>query len=650
MAQRHWKQVLRYRFDNFMARGGRSIYLSLGVMFLCTLAAIGLLRLFILLAFGNAGTDAKDAPRNLYFTFLQMMDPGTMALDVTSPLPFKVAAVLAALCGVVLLSFLIGLITTGLHQKLNELKKGHSKVAEDGHTLILGWNERVVEILRELVIANESEESPSVVILAEEDKEKMDDYLKLHLPATGNTRIVTRSGSVSSLVNLDIVSVNTCKSAIVLASCSGSASREEKFLSDAKVIKTILAIVAMRAEGQVLNVVAEVFEKKNRNIVRQVAPQEIKVVDHLDILAKILVQTSRSIGLSVVYNEIFSFDGCEMYFYHADWGTITFGELAYRFPDGVPMGLRRAGGELLLNPPVDAVLRPDDDILILADDNSTIDFRSAPVAQAKAMTCPKRRQEKGVEREMILGWNAKAGVILEQYADYLLEGSTIDVMIRRPKDELREELKALGERLPKLRIRLIEKDPLKTENLIAAEPAKYDNIIILSQDGDEADPEKTDSETIITLLLLRNIFNERPASERRTKLITEVLDSENQGLVTRAGVHDFIISNRLVSMLLAQISEQPDMEAVYEDLFQESGSEIYLKPVTLYFEQLPERVRFADLIAAAQARGEVCLGVKQKALEKDWNRNYGVKLIPEKNAEYELKAEDTLVVLAEDET
>lgn len=64
-----------------------------------------------------------------------------------------------------------------------------------------------------------------------------------------------------------------------------------------------------------------------------------------------------------------------------------------------------------------------------------------------------------------------------------------------------------------------------------------------------------------------------------------------------------------------------------------------------HWKQVP-RYRFDNFMA----RGEVCLGLKQKSLEKDWNRNYGVKLIPEKNAEYELKAADTLVVLAEDET
>ena len=57
------------------------------------------------------------------------------------------------------------------------LKKGYAKVMEREHTLILGWNERVLEILRELILANESESDAIVVILSEMDKEEMDDYL-----------------------------------------------------------------------------------------------------------------------------------------------------------------------------------------------------------------------------------------------------------------------------------------------------------------------------------------------------------------------------------------------------------------------------------------------------------------------------------------
>jgi hypothetical protein len=56
------------------------------------------------------------------------------------------------------------------------------------------------------------------------------------------------------------------------------------------------------------------------------------------------------------------------------------------------------------------------------------------------------------------------------------------------------------------------------------------------------------------------------------------------------------------------------------------------------------------MMGVAQQRGEVCLGVKLKALEQAPDYNFGVKLIPEKTTQYSLGPEDSLVVLAEDET
>ena len=137
--------------------------------------------------------------------------------------------------------------------------------------------------------------------------------------------------------------------------------------------------------------------------------------------------------------------------------------------------------------------------------------------------------------------------------------------------------------------------------------------------------------------------------EGKTKLITEILDSQNYPLVARAGVKDVIISNRLVSMIVAQISECKRIKQVYDDIFQEEGSEVYLKPASLYFDQFPIDVSFADLISIAQARGEICIGLKIKDDEANPRRNNGVRLIPDKNKHFTLKPEDSLVVLAEDE-
>ncbi len=642
-------QRFRYRFDNFMSRGGRSIFMSLTLVFVVLLTAISIVRgVTYHVSPPEQSQNERHFLRNVYVTFLEMTDPGNMNQDIESSPVVKIFAVASGLAGLVMLSSLIAFITTSLDQKMSELRKGHSKVLEEDHTLILGWNERVPEILRELVMANESEPDACAVILADRDKEWMDDYLKLNLPDRATTRIVTRSGSPSSLVNLELVSVDESRSVIVLADCNQGASDTDKHASDTHVVKTVLALTTARRPDVRLSIVAEVFEKSRREIVKRISPEEVSVIDTDEILAKMLVQTSRSVGLSVVYGEILSFDGCEMYFHHADWGLVTFGEIAFRWPDGIPMGLRHADGSLSLNPDPTCEVLPDDDVLILAEDDSTVEYLDDPIFEPLRLPLNGARRTRRAERTLILGWTSKVRQVIEEFADYVLEGSQIDLMLRRPAPEVRFEVRSLANQFDHLEVNLLDGDPLTTDGLLAVEPFRYENIIILSQGGD--DQNRTDSETIVILLLLRAIFEEQPNRNIETRLITEILDSENQLLVHDTGVKDFIISNRLVSMILAQLSEDDGIGAVYDDLFEEEGSEIYLKPVELYFSELPTEVTYADMIAIAQKRNEVCLGVKIGALETDRDNNFGIKLIPEKHRTYDLSLGDCLVVLAEDET
>lgn len=649
MTRASWPQILRYKFDNFISKGGASIFFSLVVAFLVLLALIGGLRAIVFWAFPGGAAPFDDILLNIYVTFLQLTDPGNMAQDIPTGTQYKLTAVLAGLSGVILLSMLIAVVTTALDQKLHELKQGHSKVLESDHSLILGWNERVVEIVRELVIANESERNPTIVILSEMDKELMDEILRTRVSDRGRTRVITRSGNTSLLANLDRVTVEDCKSIIILASCAASAAVEETAVSDARVIKTVLAVVAAKHEGKKHNIVAEIFDARNRHVVEQIAPGEVWAVDTEEILAKILVQTSRTSGLAVVYNEILSFDGSEMYFHGADWGGLKFGELQYRFADGVPMGIRKPDGEIAINPAPDTPMRDGDGILILAQDDSTIKLARKPVVVPTDHPLRQGRLEPKKERNLILGWNRKAVIFIRELADYVGDESVVHVVIDNPSETVKQEVLSLKHELGSLTVKLYNANPLSNEVLVSLKPFTYNNVVILSQGGGSNDPEKTDSETIIILLLLRAIFKANPKQAGYTALITEVMDSDNQELISRAGVNDFIISNRLVSNILAQISEEPDIKAVYDNLFEESGSEIYLKPASLYFEKLPLDVCFADLLEIANKRGEICIGIREARHAANGEENFGVRMVPEKAAKYTLTADDALVVVAEDE-
>lgn len=89
---------------------------------------------------------------------------------------------------------------------------------------------------------------------------------------------------------------------------------------------------------------------------------------------------------------------------------------------------------------------------------------------------------------------------------------------------------------------------------------------------------------------------------------------------------------------------------IYNDLFRAEGSELYLKPVSLYF--LPEqlsKVSFGDCVLAAQSRGELCMGLRIVSETTNKEKMFGIRLIPHINTEFELAADDKLIVLAEDE-
>ncbi len=640
----------KYVVDNFLARGSSALFVALTIGFLGSFAVLILMRLIIHLIHPDIETDFMT---QIYIIFLEMTDPGNMNLDIDTPSIFKIGGVSAGITGVVIFSALIAFLTTTLDQAIATLKKGHSQVLESDHTLILGWSARVVEVLRELVEANESERRPSVVILADRDKEEMDEFLNLNFTDRRNTRIVTRSGAPASLPSLKRVNAYAAKSAIVLATCNPADPREEKLVSDAIVIKTVLALEAQADGDSEQNIVAEIFEPRNRKVVREVAPGRVSVVDAEEILAKIMVQTSRTSGLSVVYAELLSFEGCEMYFYDADWNGISFFDAVFHFGDGVPIGVRRADGTLLIRPPADTTLEDGDEILIVAEDDSTIDFESAPVFARKEIATPNLRARQQQERLLILGWSPKAFIVVDEYADYVLEGSAVDIVMPSPTEGMREEIARLRQKCENLKIELVEKDPLDSEQLSACNPFTYDTLMILPQKpGEEIDAERVDSETIMVLIHLRQLARTARAEgvEIYSKIITEVLDSANQDLISQTGVNDFIISNRMVSMIFAQLSEEPKILQVYDDLFEEDGSEIYVKPASLYFENLPVTVQFGDLICAAQTRDrEICIGYKLGALEHDGGENYGIKLIPPKDSTVTINTGDSLVVVAEDE-
>lgn len=638
----------RYRFENFMSSGGGAVFFSLFVLLVISLlVTIGLRAALWYAAPPDNGTAFSD---HVWSTMLEVMDAGNLGEETDNPVLYKFLGFIGAMVGIFVFSMVIAFITTKLDELFYNLRRGRSRVIEENHTLIIGWNDRVFDIIDELVEANASEKRACIVILADVDKEEMDEKLRKRLPGTRTTKIVTRQGSTSSISDLEIVSAATARSAIILAEADDCSDHEEKRQSDVKAIKIILALTTLQGGENKLNIAAEVFNDESVSIFKTFDSDTIVPVKAQEILGKCMVQTSMSSGLEMVLGELLSFYGSEVYFYGADWDNTPFSELVYHFKDGIPLGIYRKDGTLILHAKKDDKLGKGDELIILGSDDSAVDYKKNALYKPADHPFTMTKIPKTARRELILGWHSIAPIVISEFSDYLIKGSVIDIMFSDPSEEVQKVIRDLQKEHADIIINLIPTNPFDMDDLKAVQPYSYDNIVILSQDENDFTAERNDSDTLIILLLLRQIRKEIGEENAKSKVITQILNTENQELIFQSSVDDFLISSKLISTLLAQLSEEPRMNELYDALFGEEGSEIYLKNAALYFDDLPAEVTFADIIHAAGKRDEICMGVQLAQNAGDAEANFGVALNPAKDAKYKLSGKDCLIVLSEDET
>src|SRR3954463_14050163 len=359
------RQRLRYRFDNTMSRGTPAL---VGWLAIVTVILVALFSAITLIAGLAPKDDNGDRPGVIgqgLKTLLHALDPGTVAGD-TGKWPFLLVMFLITIGGLFVVSALIGVIATGLDNRIQELRKGRSFVIETDHTLILGWSETVFTILSELTIANESEEDPVVVILSELDRVEMEDQIRAKVGDTGNTRVVCRTGSVIDLADLAVVNPQGARSIIVL-----SPTDEDP---DVQVIKTVLALTRGPARrDEPYHIVAEIEDPTSLEAARLVGGDETVLIDKSETISRLIVQTSRQSGLSAAYTDLLDFEGAEIYFREdSSLAGRTFRDALHAYEDCSVIGVRKASGQVRLNPPADTRIEAGDSVIAIAEDDADL--------------------------------------------------------------------------------------------------------------------------------------------------------------------------------------------------------------------------------------------------------------------------------------
>ncbi|MFE0515763.1 NAD-binding lipoprotein, partial [Streptomyces sp. NPDC058964] len=198
----------RYLFDRTLARSTGAL---LGWLAVCCLAVV--VPVSALLVW----TDPA-APRSLSgrLTAVWSTSAQTLRLGGVTGAPLRMLlSVLLGLIALLCVSTLVGVVTTGLGDRLAELRRGRSTVLERGHTVVLGWSDQVFTVVGELTSAQTGRRRKTVAVLAERDTADMEAALMTAPGVTCGARLVCRTGSLTDPEGLALVTPAAAGSVLV---------------------------------------------------------------------------------------------------------------------------------------------------------------------------------------------------------------------------------------------------------------------------------------------------------------------------------------------------------------------------------------------------------------------------------------------------
>lgn len=580
MALRTFGKRLQYFINDLLIRNPLwQILFLVVVSFVVILAGASLIK-------GHPTDDNTET--SIWWSFTRLLDQGTFIEDHYDH-RIAVVGVLVTLCGIMILSLLIGILSSKINERLDSLKKGRSSIVEKEHFIVCGNGDRLYEVTRELIEARKDESvfsRKSLVMFSGSSREEMEEVLAQRTGRKSVSEVICRSGEVTDIDSLRLVGFDKCSGFVIIGD------------DDHAVLKTLIAVSSLCEEN---NPVA-VCEIRNRTMgsVADMAHRSVHWVPVREVVMRLLVQVCRQPGLSAVYKEILSFEGNEFYLIdYPDAYGMTFGEIGLKQSHGVVSGVKK-GMDVYLNPPLETVIEQDDKLLILSENARKFTLLDKPRLELKQKAEDRQSCGKLFKMLVFSGHSTKFSLMLKLLDEYSLDGAEIMVAGSLSEEEGKKHIGRMN--CSNCTVNYTRMNRTEPEEVKALNPEYYDSIMIVSGKKPDETDEKADSECIVTLLILKSI-RESAGTQWNGTVVAEIRNPRNRRLASAAEIDDFVISNEVCSMIMAQLVKQGERGKVFEEIFDPSGCEIQLRCVSQY---LPGT--FHELEMQGRMRREIVLG------------------------------------------
>ena len=453
-----------------------------------------------------------------------MIAPNSILSYDTDKLSIMVLAAVVIVIEMVLFSgAIVAMVTTSLRSFIDKKSKAKGKIILSNHFIILNWNSKVPDIIFNLMLKGFKN---NIVILSNQTKEYIESEIKSLFLANDVTQkykanLIIKEGDPLLRGNLDDISIEKASQIVVMAREDMSDGDDDNILNqDLLNLKIVLRIGSFEIPSNTQIVVETDSDETRQQIenisytVSSLKGKSVIPVSFNRKIGQIIAQSIVSPEMAEVYLELFSFQGAE--FYSID-SKETVEEYMNTHDNSIPV--------VKLNK-----------LFVLADDEKEcLKRREGAISSIVPLKPVVIRPYKNCNI-FVIGDNKKSEFILDN-----LNRSA-------ESDEFNYQIKHYHKNENDLLI----KDIKETEG--------EKKVLILSDDN--ASEESYDANVFVTLIELSKAF---PKRENLT-LITELLDSRNLSSVRDFDIHNTIISNKMMSILITQLAMNLDSKKFYHKL------------------------------------------------------------------------------------
>lgn len=620
-----------------------------GFQLLVVAAGIGLITLAGGLAVALIGFEGTLSEA-FWWAFLRLTDPGYLG-DDEGGLKRLISTLLTLSGYVVFLGALVAIMTQWLIARMRDFERGLTPVDLSGHVVIVGWNNRTLPLLRELLGSERSRahfqrafgtRRLRVVVLSEGMSASQAQALRAETGLGRYARdVILRDGS--PLEDEAIHRAGCLRAGLVVMPIDfGHVNRLVSV--DVEMIRSLLSIDA-RAEQSGHSpprVIAELQDVRRDDMARNAYRGSLELVPTDDTLSALLVQNILHPGLAAFYREVLTVeDGNEIMFRdsRALVGA-SLREVAVRCPRALVLGLIRPGDRSAfvgLGISSETRIENGDLIVSLARHLNDIEPGAAGATRAprplRQDASPPVIARRKVNHLLVLGWSRRLPNLLAEMASYEDRQFDIDLVSTVPVRERNEVIEAYGSELKNVSLRHHVADYLLDGVLDRFDLKRFHSVVFLSSDQ-LASEEEADARAIVGHRLIEGMLK---GVEKRPQLLLELSDAANEGLIRQPGA-ETVVSPLIISHLLARTALQPESRLVFDELFRAGGAEIDFRRGTHY--GVAGELTVDRIERAVAAYGETLLGVEQCGR--------GLKLNPDRSQTLTMTEADRLCVLIRD--